>query len=119
MPRIWGPIREPPPSAEPSLPESLGVQFLYQDSLSLGPFMLSRKFGSVRLAACAILLPMLSRADSQVRIVRLSYVDGDVQIDRRDGRGFERAILNMPVTSGVRLRTGDDARAEVEFEKGS
>jgi hypothetical protein len=64
------------------------------------------------------LAPIL-RADSQVRIVRVSYLEGDVQIDRRDGDGFERAFLNMPVTSGTKLRTRDDGRAEVEFEDGS
>jgi Family of unknown function (DUF6600)/FecR protein len=81
--------------------------------------MAPRKLASVLLMVCAAFLPALLRADSKVRIVRLSYVEGDVQIDRRDGRGFERAILNMPVVAGARLRTGDDARAEVEFEKGS
>jgi hypothetical protein len=58
-------------------------------------------------------------ADSQARIVRLSYVDGDVQMDRRDGRGFEHAFLNMPLTPGTRLSTGADGRAEIEFEDGS
>jgi hypothetical protein len=58
-------------------------------------------------------------ADSQVRIVRLSYVEGDVQIDRRTGQGLERAIPNMPVTQGVMVKTGSDGRAEVEFEDGS
>ncbi|MCI0350227.1 MAG: FecR family protein [Acidobacteriales bacterium] len=81
--------------------------------------MSTRKLALVLFALCATLLPALSWADSQVRIVRLSYVEGDVQIDRRDGRGFGRAFLNMPVVSGARLRTGDDARAEVEFEQGS
>jgi hypothetical protein len=73
----------------------------------------------VLLAVFVGFLPASSRADSQVRIVRLSYVEGDVQIDRRDGRGFERAFLNMPVISGTRLGTGDNALAEVEFEEGS
>ena len=53
------------------------------------------------------------------RIVRLSLVEGDVQVDRNIGQGVERAILNMPITSGVRLETFQDGRAEVEFENGS
>ena len=57
--------------------------------------------------------------DSTVRIVRLSYLDGDVQIDRGAGRGLERAVLNMPVVQGARLSTGAGATAEVEFEDGS
>ena len=56
--------------------------------------------------------------DTNVRIVRLSFSSGDVQLDR--GQGFERAILNTPVVQGNRLTTrGDDALAEVEFEDGS
>ncbi len=65
------------------------------------------------------LLTPASFADSYARIVRLSEVDGSVQIDRNTGKGFENAIPNMPVTQGVRLDTGDNGRAEVEFENGS
>ena len=60
-----------------------------------------------------------ARADSDVRIVRLSYVSGDVQMDRGTGQGFEAAVMNMPVTRGSRVFTGDDGYAEVEFEDGS
>jgi hypothetical protein len=62
-------------------------------------------------------LPAL--AESKARIVRLSYVEGDVELDRGDGRGFVRAFQNMPVIEGVRLWTRSDARVEVEFEDGS
>lgn len=58
-------------------------------------------------------------AESHVRIVRLSYVSGQVQTDRATGQGLERAILNTPVTQGVRVVTGDDGLAEVEFENES
>jgi hypothetical protein len=36
-------------------------------------------------------------ATSHVRIVRLSYESGQVQMDRGPGQGLERAILNSPV----------------------
>jgi hypothetical protein len=52
---------------------------------------------------------------SQARIVRLSQVEGDVQIDR-GGMGLEKAVLNMPVIEGTRIVAGDDATAEIEFE---
>lgn len=55
---------------------------------------------------------------SQIRIVRLSQARGVVQMDRAMGRGFEAAILNMPVVHGARLRTGQGV-AEVEFEDNS
>jgi hypothetical protein len=55
-------------------------------------------------------------AESHVRIVRLSSVEGQVQMDRATGQGLERAILNTPIVEGVRLITGSDGLAEVEFE---
>src|SRR6202790_5664486 len=58
-------------------------------------------------------------ADSQVRVVRLSEVQGDVKIDRNLGQGYEKAFLNLPITQGVKLQTKSDGRAEVEFEDGS
>lgn len=58
-------------------------------------------------------------ADSHARIVRLSYVEGDVQMDRRDDKGFQRAFSNMPVIEGARIWTRNDARAEIEMEDGS
>lgn len=57
-------------------------------------------------------------ADSHARIVRLSYVQGNVQIDRGDGSGFQSAFLNMPIAQGMSVWTRDGARAEVEFEEG-
>ncbi|MGE5207589.1 MAG: FecR domain-containing protein, partial [Chlamydiota bacterium] len=56
-------------------------------------------------------------ADTQVRIVRLSDLDGDVQIDH--GTGYEKALRNMPITQGVKLWTKAGGLAEVEFEDGS
>lgn len=64
------------------------------------------------------LLSVAAFADSHARIVRLSYVDGNVEIDKGDGRGFSPAYLNMPVTSQSKL-WARDGEAEVEFEDGS
>jgi hypothetical protein len=58
-------------------------------------------------------------ADSQARIVRLSEAQGNVQIDHNTGRGYEKAFLNLPITQGVKIRTGEGGRAELEFEDGS
>jgi hypothetical protein len=78
----------------------------------------SRMFLLMAAAACALLaLPAL--ADSQVRIVRLSDVQGSVQIDKNTGLGFENTFLNLPITQGVRVKTRDRGRAEIEFEDGS
>ena len=72
---------------------------------------------AVSFVSCWLTVPCF--ADSQARIVRLSQVDGDVQIDRNTGQGYEKAFLNLPVTQGTKLRTGADSRAEIEFEDGT
>jgi hypothetical protein len=69
------------------------------------------------LAAALLALPAL--AGSQARIVRLSDVQGSVQIDKNTGLGFERALLNLPITQGTQLQTSANGRAEIEFEDGS
>jgi hypothetical protein len=77
----------------------------------------------MRLAIGALAVAILgfgsALAESNVRIVRLSEVQGKVQIDRGAGDGFDKAFLNLPIVEGSRLKTGDDGRAEVEFEDGS
>jgi hypothetical protein len=55
---------------------------------------------------------------SKVRIVRLSEVKGDVQMDRAIGRGMENAVANLPIVEQTRLQTAEGA-AEVEFEDNS
>jgi hypothetical protein len=67
----------------------------------------------------SLLLTLPSFGDSQARVVRLSDVKGDVQVDRNAGQGFEKAFLNLPIVQGAKLQTKKDGRAEVEFEDGS
>jgi hypothetical protein len=55
---------------------------------------------------------------SKVRIVRLSEVKGQVQLDRNNGRGYEPGIANLPIVENSKLKTGEGA-AEVEFEDNS
>ena len=59
-------------------------------------------------------------ADTQnLRVVRLSDVEGTVQIVRNNQTEFSHAVMNMPLTEGTQIQTGPDGRAEVEFEDGS
>ena len=74
------------------------------------------KFLIATLFAFFASLPAL--ADSHVRIVRLSYIEGGVQISHGAGGAYEKAIVNLPITEGAKLKTSD-GRAEVEFEDGS
>ncbi len=69
-------------------------------------------------AMICLLITIPSFGDSQVRIVRLSDVEGGVQINR-NLHGYEKAFLNLPITRGNQVRTKDDGRAQIEFEDGS
>ncbi|HEY6374263.1 MAG TPA: DUF6600 domain-containing protein [Edaphobacter sp.] len=53
------------------------------------------------------------------RAVRLSYLHGSVSVEHIDNTGSEAAQVNMPLVQGLRLTTGDDGQAEIEFEDGS
>jgi len=72
--------------------------------------------GLTALALALAAAPAL--ADSHARIVRLSYVEGEVQIDRNLGQGYEKAVPNMPLTEGMKVAT-KNGRLEIEFEDGS
>src|SRR5689334_19187440 len=53
---------------------------------------------------------------SHVRIVRLSFVEGDVRFQRLND-GWQTANMNLPVEEGIQVQTGAGF-AEVEFEAG-
>jgi hypothetical protein len=55
--------------------------------------------------------------DSHARIVRISYVEGEVRLD--NGHGYESATLNVPVSEHNWLQTRSDGWAEVQLEDGS
>jgi hypothetical protein len=54
-----------------------------------------------------------------VRAVRLSDVEGKVQVFQGDQLAFDQALPNMPAVEAMRLVTGDNGRVEIEFEDGS
>jgi len=53
------------------------------------------------------------------RAVRLSTVDGKVQIAQGNQVLADTAVANSPLLEGTRVATGDDGRAEIQFEDGS
>jgi len=84
--------------------------------------MSNARFGkilTVWATLAAAFLVVSASAESKVRFIRLSEVQGLVQLDRNAGDGFDKAFLNLPVIEGSRLRTGRNGHAEVEFEDGS
>lgn len=58
--------------------------------------------------------PAKAQDYSNIRIVRLSFVEGEVQY-QRPGQDWEDARLNLPIEEGFAIRTAN-GYAEVEFE---
>src|ERR1700746_2303649 len=79
-------------------------------------------FFLVLLLVLALLLVPFVHADdepgSHVRIVRLSYVEGQVQLAHQQS-GFENATMNMPLVQGDQIRTGQTGWAEIQLENSS
>ena len=78
------------------------------------------------LLLCATLIPVTLRtapataqSSSQVRIVRLSFVEGTVTMYRPDADQWASAFVNTPIQQGFKLATEANSFAEVEFENGS
>jgi len=91
-----------------------------------------RPFGHLAFVLLAFLVGPFSSAiaatrppQSEPRLVRLSYVQGDVRFDHGDGKQpdlrkpWKQAGVNLPIEQNLALATGDDGRAEIEFENGS
>jgi hypothetical protein len=79
--------------------------------------MKERLFVVLALLAIGLLIvgqPANAQDYSNIRIVRLSFVEGSVQY-QRPGEDWQDAGLNLPIQEGFALRTGD-GYAEVEFE---
>jgi hypothetical protein len=67
------------------------------------------------------LAPVLRADDAAApaRAVRLSSVDGQVQLSTGNQVLADGAVANTPIFEGTRVVTGDDGRAEIQFEDGS
>jgi hypothetical protein len=73
-------------------------------------------FVIIAIAIVAALPPAQADVVSHARIVRLSFVEGDVAYQSA-GSDWQRAVVNLPIREGLSLRT-DAGYAEVEFETG-
>ena len=58
-------------------------------------------------------------AGPAARAVRLSYVQGQVQISQGEQAITSQALANMPVFEGYQITTGQDGQAEIQFADGS
>lgn len=76
--------------------------------------------GTLALAAMSSALALADdAAPAGSRGVRLSSVTGQVQISAGGQVIAEQAVENAPLFEGTRVATGEDGRAEVQFEDGS
>ena len=83
----------------------------------------------LRISVCAaalgvtvwlgVAVRLSAQANSHVRIVRLSFAEGTVSIQRPDVTGWTIAPANTPIQEGFQLSTGKASFAEVQFENGS
>ncbi len=78
---------------------------------------------NVRLGMClpALLIAGLAAAQtySHVRIVRLSFVEGTVTLQRPDVAEWSLAPVNTPIQEGFKVSTAEKSFAEIEFENTS
>jgi len=79
---------------------------------SVGLALLGLVFGALTATARAYDTP-------PARAARLSYLQGSVTVVRMDNTGSDTAQLNMPLAEGLRVSTGENGQAEIEFEDGS
>lgn len=64
-------------------------------------------------------IPGWAQAYSHARIVRLSFVEGTVTVQRPDLADWATAPVNTPIQEGFKLSTAESSFAEVEFENTS
>jgi len=77
------------------------------------------KTSSFATAALALSLAAVAQQPPS-QAVRLSYVEGQVRItDASSNVITDQAVANTPLFSGYILQTGDDGRAEVQFDDGT
>ncbi|MGH9704106.1 MAG: FecR domain-containing protein, partial [Candidatus Acidiferrales bacterium] len=74
--------------------------------------------GLVFLTLSGLSRPVRAQEYSYARVVRLSVVQGDVQITHSDEKGWGPALINMPLQQGYTIGT-NNGRARVEFENGA
>jgi len=91
----------------------LRLTTILMSALALGPLAMAQAAGPGAGPASG---PDAGRG---TRAVRLSYVDGSVQLANGSTILASRALANTPLFEGTQITTADDGRAEVQFEDGS
>src|SRR5208283_5740874 len=80
-----------------------------------------RSFSGIFASAFITLLmvnPLGAQTNSHARIVRLSFVEGHVTVQRPDVETWAEVPVNTPLQEGFKLSTGEGSFAEIQFENG-
>ncbi len=64
-------------------------------------------------------LPASARSDDYARIARLSFIEGHVSFQHPNEVDWTDASINLALQPGDRIYSGNDGRAEIEFDEGS
>ena len=59
-----------------------------------------------------------AQENSRARVVRLSFIEGDVTVQRPDVPAWAEAPVNTPLQEGFKLATGGGSFAKIQFENG-
>ena len=73
---------------------------------------------SVGFIALFTVNSLWGQTTSDARIVRLSFVEGNVTVERPDVQTWAEAPVNTPLQQGFKLSTGENSFAEMQFEDG-
>jgi len=76
------------------------------------------KIPALGIMALLMAMPVWSQGYSHSRVVRLSFVEGNVNVQRPDVQGWGEAPANTPLEQGFKLSTGANSFAEIQFENG-
>jgi hypothetical protein len=75
-------------------------------------------FAAAVFIAQLMAVPVWAQNNSHARIVRLSFVEGEVTVQRPDVQAWSEAPVNTPLQEGFKLSTGENSYAEIQFENG-
>ena len=104
-----------PRTAVPNLPPQLRLS-AYSSQRARSSKRAATLFAFLMALCFCAGTPAKAQDYSHIRIVRLSFIEGNVQY-QRPGEDWQDAKLNLPIEQGYALRT-NDGYAEVEFETG-
>jgi hypothetical protein len=77
-----------------------------------------KKYGVIIIAFILALLPFVSEA-STIGTLRISFLQGDVQIKSEKAEQWMSAVINMPLMEGDSITVPEAGRLEIQFYDGS